>query len=122
MSNDIGTYVYDNLLASEVEVTDSVTVISGAGILARGTVLGKITASGKCKIVNSANSDGSQTPYAILLEPVDATSADKVAGAAISGVFNTKALIFGGTDTIATHQAGLRDVGLYVKTNQSAIN
>ena len=122
MSNDIGTLVYDNLLASEVEVTDSVTIISGAGILARGTVLGKITASGKCKIVNSVNSDGSQTPFAILLEPVDATSTDKVAGAAIAGVFNSKALVFGGTDTITTHYTGLRDIGLYTKSNQSAIN
>lgn len=119
MSNEIGSYQFDNLLG-EVEVTEGGTIVSGAGVLARGTVLGKITASGKLKTVNSANSDGSQAPYAVLLEGVDATSADKPCATALAGTFNPAALVFGGSDTIATHRAALRDVGIFTQSHQPA--
>jgi len=123
MSQEIGSHSFDNLLASEVEVTEGATIVSGAGALARGTVLGKITASGKLTIVNSAGTDdGRRKPYAVLLESVDATSADKAAPVALAGLFNANALVFGGTDTIATHKEALRDVGLYTTTNQPAVN
>ncbi|QCO03034.1 head decoration protein [Azospirillum argentinense] len=55
---------------------DAITIVSGAGKLAAGTVLGKITASGKYTASPATGSDGSQTAAAILLAPVDATSAD----------------------------------------------
>lgn len=55
------------------------TVKSGAGVLTRGTVLGRVTATGKFLKSLSAASDGSEVPDAILLEDVDATSADKEA-------------------------------------------
>lgn len=56
-----------------------VTIVSGAGNLVTGTVLGKITASGKYnKHVNGA-ADGTETAVAVLLNPVDATSADQKA-------------------------------------------
>jgi hypothetical protein len=55
---------------------DVVTVLSGAGVLEAGTVLAKVTASGKyVKAVDTA-ADGSQTAIAILTRRVDATSAD----------------------------------------------
>ncbi|WEJ33871.1 head decoration protein [Devosia sp. SD17-2] len=52
-------------------------IASGAGIVQTGTVVGKITASGKYKPVTVAASDGSQTAAGIVLNPVDATSADQ---------------------------------------------
>lgn len=123
MSNDIGTLVYDKLIAGAQDiVTEPAVAVSGAGVLARGTVLGKITASGKLKTVNSANSDGSQTPYAILAEGVDATSADTQIAVFLAGEFNSAALIFGGTDTATTHKAALRDIGIFLKTTQAAVN
>jgi hypothetical protein len=69
-----------------------VTIASGAGVLTKGTVLGKITASGKYKAYNDANSDGTQTAKLILAEDVDATSADVNANAFWSGHFNSAAL------------------------------
>ena len=51
-------------------------VASGAGRLAAGTVLGKITASGKFKAYTPGASDGTQNAAAILWEGCDATSAD----------------------------------------------
>ncbi len=55
---------------------DAITIVSGAGVLAPGTVLGKITASGKYKPATATGSDGGQTAVAVLVCGVDATSAD----------------------------------------------
>lgn len=55
---------------------DAITIASGAGILKIGTVLGKITASGKYVLHNNAGADGSENAAAILAEAVDATAAD----------------------------------------------
>jgi len=55
---------------------EEIVVISGAGVVLSGTVLGKITASGKYKPVTVAAVDGSQNAAGILLSRVDATSAD----------------------------------------------
>jgi head decoration protein D len=51
----------------------------GAGKLAAGTVLGKISASGKYVASPDTGGDGSQTAVAILWDAVDATDADVIA-------------------------------------------
>jgi len=56
---------------------DNITVVAGEGVLVAGSVLGKVTASGKYRFSNPANGDGSQTASALLLYGVDATSADQ---------------------------------------------
>jgi hypothetical protein len=61
---------------------DSITIVSGAGVVRAGTVLGKITASGKYTPSPATGADGSQVAVAVNLYEVDATSAD-VAVAAI---------------------------------------
>lgn len=111
----------DNLFAGHVQpvVADEVTVVSGAGVLVRGTVLGKITASGKVNKVDSTKSDGSQTIYAILAEDVDATSADVAAPAYFTGEYNSRAVVFGGTDTVATHADAARARGIFFKDTVS---
>ena len=76
-------------------VSEGVTIASGSGVLVRGTVLGKITASGKYTTSLSAASDGSQTPYRILGEDVDATSADMKAPAFLAGNFRSDMLTIG---------------------------
>jgi hypothetical protein len=55
---------------------EQVVIVSGAGALKSGTVLGKITASGKYKATTVAAADGSEDAAGILLEAVDATAAD----------------------------------------------
>lgn len=54
----------------------TVVIASGSGKLQSGQVLGKLAASGKFVPNAATGSDGSQTSAAILLLPVDATSAD----------------------------------------------
>jgi len=61
---------------------DTITIVSGAGVVKVGTVLGKITASGKYTPSPATGADGAQTGAAVILYEVDATSAD-VAVAAI---------------------------------------
>lgn len=110
-------FEYENLFVGSVYpvVTEKATIVSGAGSLARGTVLGLVTASGKLNIVNSTKSDGTQTVYAVLDEAVDATSADKVTSVYLTGEFNQAKLVFGGTDTYATHKVSARKIGLFFK-------
>lgn len=108
-----GTYVPDSLVAGNAEllVGRKIAIASGA-TLARGAVLGKITASGKYALSASASSDGSQTPDLILAEPVDASGGDKQALAYARGDFNANALTLGAGHTVASITEGLRAKGI----------
>ena len=109
------TYTPDNLIAGDMHRTTEQVTLTGSDFL-RGTVLGKITSGGKCVKVNSTGTDdGRRTPYAVLAEDSEASSADTVAIAYLTGEFAQEELIFGGTDTYATHKSGLRDIGIFVK-------
>lgn len=82
--------------------------------LEKGTVLGKIAATGKYTIVNDANTaDEGDVASAILAEDIDAGSADKLAVIYLAGDFNSNALTFGGDDTLADHEDELRDKNIY---------
>jgi hypothetical protein len=88
---------------------EQVLVVSGAGIVKSGTVLGKITASGKYKVNTIAASDGSQTASAILLHDVDATSAD------------AQAVIIA-RDAIVAHQALIHGSDVDTANERAAVN
>lgn len=107
----------DALLAgsNQLPVTRTVTLITGQN-LPRGAVLGRITASGKYNLSLSAAGDGSQTPVAILVEDTDATAVDKLCGIYEAGEFNGAALTLGTAHTLASIQAGLRDLNIHIKT------
>lgn len=75
--------------------------------------------SGKLKLVNSANIDGSAIPYGILVDDTDATDSDQPIETYLTGEFSTKDLSFGGTDTSVTHKANMRKLGLYLKTTRN---
>lgn len=114
-------YIPDQLIAGPLQlVSDTVTIVSGAGILQRGTLLGKITASGKYKTALSASADGSQTPVAILEDYVDASAADQTAGIYLMGEFNTNAMTFGTGITAASSKDALRALGIFLKNAVSA--
>ena len=55
---------------------DEGIIASGAGVVTCGTVLGQVTASGKFVPHAPGASDGSQNAARVILETVDATSAD----------------------------------------------
>lgn len=112
---------YDNLFAGGVMpvVADSVTLKAGQAYV-RGTVLGYIDAEEKATIVDSSKTDGTQRPFAILADDVDATSEDVKASVYLTGEFNQEVLTFGGTDTVSKHKRVLRELGIFLKTTVNA--
>lgn len=110
-----------SLFAGAVQkiATESVILKGGRAYL-RGTVLGLIDAESKATVVDSTKSDGSQRPYGILTDNVDATSGDTNAVVYLTGEFNQAALTFGGTDTAAKHKRALREMGIFLKTTVKA--
>lgn len=69
-----------------------------------GSVLGRITASGKYKLGTSGGSDGAQTAGAVLLYAVDATPGDAVGVVLMRGpaIVSRAALAYDGTVDDAT--------------------
>lgn len=67
-----------DVLKYEVEpnYTRDVIILAAGMPYPVGSVLGRITASGKYKLATSGGTDGAQTAVAVLLYPVDATLAD----------------------------------------------
>jgi len=108
----------DMYLGSYPLAVRGVTIVSGAGVLARGTVIGKITTGGKYKTALAASGDGSETPRLILGEDVDASVADVAAKAYCSGDFDASKLTFGAGITAAAFEAALdaADRPIFVKT------
>lgn len=107
----------DNLIAGLSDVIAvEVEIASGEGVLGRGSVLGKITASGLYALVNSAGEDdGRRTAAAILAEDVDATDENVVTTAYIAGEFNENVLVFGGTDSADDHRSTLQGIGIILR-------
>lgn len=109
---------YDNLFAGTFPVEPGrETIASGEGVLPRGRVLGRITASGKLASADSADSAaGNHIGVAVLGEAVDATAADVKATVYYTGTFNEDALSFGGSDDKEDHRYALQARNIYLKT------
>lgn len=99
---------------------DVVVVASGAGVIAPGTVLGKLTTGGKYTPSPATGSDGSQTAVAVALYGCDATSADqKVVVIARDAEVNTNLLAYASSVDDAAKKAAkatqLAAVGIIVR-------
>ena len=62
------------------------TIAAGAD-LAAGTILGRVTASGKLAAYAAGNADGSENPVGVLMEDAAAAAADVEAVAGFGGVY-----------------------------------
>ena len=90
------------------------------GVLEPGTVLGKITASGKYAAHDPAAVDGTETAVAVLWGKVDASGGDAPAVAVVRGpvIVNRHDLVFAGTPSegeIAAAHAALLAAGILVR-------
>jgi hypothetical protein len=114
-------FVPDQLIAGDLKVVtkSGVTFLAGQ-IYPRGAVLGIVTATGKYTLALSASADGSQTPVAIAVDTVDATSADALGGVYAMGEFNGAALTLGSGITLAAATAALELKNIYIKTPVTA--
>lgn len=108
----------DMYLGNYPLATRRVTVVSGAGELTRGTVIGQITSGLKYKTALGASGDGSEVPRLILAEAVDASSGDVSALAYCSGDFDQSKLIFGAGVDAADFEAACdaADRPIFIKT------
>lgn len=117
------SYTSDQLIAGQFfRVTlGNATLTGGQGVLARGTLLGQTTATGKYVVCTAAATDGSQVPSAILADTYDTTAGDVVgAGLYLTGEFNVNRVTFGAGVTAANAFAALRDVSIFLKSSVSA--
>ncbi len=85
---------------------ETVTLLAGTNYRV-GAVLGRITASGKMKLSTAAGTDGAQNAAAMLLDDVDATSADANAVVILRGpaIVSKAALVFDVSVDDATKRA-----------------
>jgi hypothetical protein len=86
---------FKEVLAStdlQAKMPGGVLLAGGNGVIAKGTVLGKVTATGKYVPYNPAANDGSQTAVCILDNDQDTTNGDVGASAWIAGIFYESAL------------------------------
>jgi len=114
-----GTYDPNGLLAGEDQVTRPITNLSGGAPVLRGTVLGKVTATGSYVPSLAAAVDGSQVARAILVNDADATGGAVAAQIYDAGSFNEGKLILGAGHTLASVREDLRSVGIHLKTVQA---
>jgi hypothetical protein len=91
----VTTNYYNKAIALEGEqFRDEVLLFTGAGTVAAGTILGRITATGKLKPWASGSSDGSQVPITVLTFDVTAAGAGDVSTRTLAkGVVNRNKLI-----------------------------
>lgn len=117
---------FDNLFAGLNETNPVAVIVKKVGsgaVYKRGTAMGRIgqvaegnefSGTPNVTIADSSKADGSQVVYGILADPegVDTTKGDVRATVYVTGIFNRDALIFGGTDKVATHEEAMKKIGI----------
>lgn len=110
-----GDYTDPEILYSTVGFTQKgVTIASGQGVLAAGTVIGQKTADKKYYAYNNAHSDGTETARGVLRRAVDTgttvlAARDQVSNIVIAGILKYSMVV--GSDA-----AALTDLGAVVDT------
>lgn len=119
MTSDV--FIPDQLISGPLQVvTDGLaTIAKAAAALKRGTIMGKVTATGAyIKCVKTA-SDGSQIPVAILVDDIDTTAADKRGGVYLMGEFNERSIIFDASWTLEGLRTAMRSVSIFIRQSSS---
>ncbi len=93
MGEVVGTVTYTPLFAGDAPVVTEEAILD-TGNLAKYTVVGKITATGKIVQLTQGASDGSQIAYGIMTQAANASSADQKVGIYVGGFFNDAALVW----------------------------
>lgn len=117
----VESYAPDNLLAGLTQIVTENMVLSQGQKLMRGTVVGRVTATGKATICTAAATDGSQNAYGILLDYYDATAGDLGGcGVMVKGEMNDHAIVLDPSLTILAVHDALRAGGIFLKPSVHA--
>ena len=118
--NQFAPGMKSSLFVPDQLVVSTLQLVTDSGTITGGTVLGKITASGKyTKSVKTAT-DGSQNPVAILVDNVDASSVDQNGGLYLMGEFNQNRIVYDNTWTVADLKSALRPLAIFLKDSLQA--
>ena len=112
-------FLPDQLIAGTLQLVTDTGIITG-GAYKRGTVLGVISASGKYTLSVKTATDGSEKPVAILVDNVDASTADQNGGLYLMGEFNQNHIIFDNTWAIPALKTALRPLAIFLKDSTQA--
>lgn len=93
----------------------NVTILNPAADLKRGTVMGRITASGKWTKSATAAGDGSEVPRGILAYDIPNPAADVRGSVYDQGTFVAEKLIFGTGHTAATVEAACAAASINIR-------
>lgn len=114
----VGSFSPVPLFAGDAPVVTEEGIVD-TGVLAKYTVVGKISATGKLVQWAPGAADGSQIAYGILTQAVDATAADVKVGVYTGGFFNDAALVWpahASADTLIERQAAFARTPIRIGT------
>ena len=112
----MGDFDNTSLFADDVPFTHISGILANpAADLARGTVLGRITANGKWTVSLTASSDGSQVPRGILAYDVPNQAADFTVAIYDQGSFVSEKLVYGAGHSAATVEAAMRAESINIR-------
>lgn len=105
----VGTQTITPLMAGDSEIVTEEAILD-TGNLAKYTVVGRVTATGKVVAHAPAANDGSEKAIGILTQAANATSADQKVAIYTAGFFNHSALVWDASlTTLAARQKAFRD-------------
>lgn len=118
-----GIFIIPAGAGNSVTVDDAIKgVLTDAGtdfIVGDGFDITVAAGSGKYKTAVATAVDGSAVPVGILVDDVDATAADKNCGIYLTGEFNSRAITFDVSFSVATLTPLLRPLGIFLKSSVS---
>lgn len=98
-----------------VAISEKETLASGS-VYEQYSALGRVTATGKLVLSDSAASDGSEKVVAFLPFAMDATGGDVDVGVFKAGMFNADLLVLGDAHTVQTVKADLEGTPLFLRS------
>lgn len=103
------------VLQGIVTASQSVSQVGAPTVttLLAGSVVAIKTSGTTLSLVQSGNSDGTQTAVGVLAENVETASNTTPVSYYVTGSFAKVAMLFGGSDTYATHKATLNALNIY---------
>lgn len=110
----------DQLISGPLQVFTDTGIIAKAGILKRGTILGKVKDSGEYAPSKKGAEDGSEIPCAILVDDVNTTEDSVSGGVYLMGEFNQNRIIHDESWTAAELKDALRKFSVFLRDSVQA--
>ncbi|MCJ2108035.1 head decoration protein [Methylobacterium sp. E-041] len=114
--NETNTYVPEHDIVGTMPVySEPETYLTGA-LVAKRSVVGRVTASGKLKLAVKTATDGSQKPIGIAVRDVDASAADAVGPTYKAGVFDPTTLTIDPSFSVEDVRLAFEGSPLFIRT------